>query len=85
MLFQLIWNKANIDKAYLQRGVSIPQQLIGSMARDEKRRDKEVLMGLSFSVGRDVQNIKIGFGYNHMASPRHNAQCLAENFGHTVF
>lgn len=59
MLFQLIWNKANIDKAYLQRGVSIPQQLIGSMARDAKRRDKEVLMGLSFSVGRDVQNTKL--------------------------
>jgi acyl carrier protein len=54
MLFQLIWNKTNIDKAYLQRGVSIPQQLIGSMARDAKRRDKEVLMELSFSVGQDV-------------------------------
>jgi acyl carrier protein len=54
MLFQLIWNKANIDKAYLQRDASIPQQLIGSMARDEKRRDKEVLMGLTFGVGRDV-------------------------------
>ena len=54
MLFQLIWNKTNIDKAYLQRYASIPQQLIGSMARDAKRRDKEVLMGLTFGVGRDV-------------------------------
>jgi acyl carrier protein len=58
MSFQLSWNEANTKKAYLQRGVSIPQQLIGSMARDAKRRDKEVLMELSFSVGRDVQNTK---------------------------
>jgi acyl carrier protein len=54
MLFQLIWNKANIDKAYLQRGVSIPQQLIGGMIRNAKRRDKEELMGLTSGVGRDV-------------------------------
>ena len=54
MLFQLIWNKTNIDKAYLQRDASTPQQLIGSMARDAKRRDKGVLKGLTFGVGRDV-------------------------------
>ena len=54
MLFQLIWNKANIDKAYLQRYASTSQQLIGSMARDAKRRDKEELMGLTSGVGRDV-------------------------------
>ena len=54
MSFQLSWNEVNTKKAHLQRDVSIPQQLIDIVVRDAKGRDKEVLVGLTFGVGRDV-------------------------------